>query len=236
VFTALLLLVACGGTEPTASAPTQPPLLSVATKPAAEPTAADSPAKEAPTTNSMAALDVGCPSKLVGYYKELLARDCRLDDVENAPPIAAKVLRNVAYAGRGHTFKSKALAAFYSEDRQGCDAPWYKPTGAKVTLEGDELACMGKLKKLEGKLRKRTAYPTSMDTIMLEQMGAAVMTEVERQLGHDTDLTVSIRRTDDQGWTVAYNYESVYEDETFESAAIVTCNRSGDECETFFAG
>jgi hypothetical protein len=230
MYAALLLLVACGGPPPAAPEPppNEPgPLSVVEAGPPPAPKAAPEP---------MGALDVGCPSKLVGYYKEVLARGCKLDDVDNALAIAPKVLRNVAYAGRGHTFKSKDLTAFYTNDRQGCEAAWYKPAGFKVELEGEELECVGKLKKLEDKARKKTGVPKQLDTIMLEQMGTDVVSEVGRQLGHGKDYSVSIRRTDDNGWRVSFDYESEQDGEIFESASIITCDSAGENCETFFAG
>jgi len=80
-------------------------------------------------------------------------------------PVYVRALRNVPYAMADYAFKDTSLRAFFAQ-QEG----WYQPTVEVVTLEGPELACVGKLKAWETERRKRgPSIPDYMERGLLEK-------------------------------------------------------------------
>ncbi|MCO4747432.1 MAG: YARHG domain-containing protein [Proteobacteria bacterium] len=222
-----LLLLACG-------APTPVPEAEVEV--VEEPTAAPKPAEVEPTPAAASTLDVGCPSELVEHFTALVASGCTLTEVEDGLPMIPRVLRNVPFAARGYRFKSTELTTFFTAAKQGCEEPWYKPTGAEFTLPEAEQACVTKLKAHEATLRKKLDVPREVEAYALTQLSGEILSEIERHRGLKKDGDrVMVSQPDGGGWSLNFYSEDQYEGETFESSSIVMCDAKG-ACEMMFAG
>jgi len=220
----LLGLMACGAEE------TSAPL------PSADPAASPSSSVSARSVSAKS-LDVGCPSKLVGQFKKLVAGGCQFSDVPDAISLVPQVLRNVPYAARGHKFKNRDLSAFFLSESAGCPTPWYRPDEtAKVVLPADEMSCVRKLKKHEKSLREQRFVPPAMESYILKNHTGALVEEIDRHIGqpHLGDR-IYVDTEPDKTWSLHFYREAIHDGMKTEHSTIIRCDAKG-ACQTMHAG
>ncbi|RMG13600.1 MAG: YARHG domain-containing protein [Deltaproteobacteria bacterium] len=114
---------------------------------------------------------------VVAVWNQLVAEGCKVAARDGMPPTAARLLRNIPFAMRGHPFESAELRDFFARKKDACGNRWYRPGKEKVTLPpGPERACARKIARIERTLRKRYPYPDAMERFLIENMGNDLLT------------------------------------------------------------
>jgi len=234
------LALACGGGEestssaiPEATPAEKAPVEAAPAKEADE--AAPEAEAEAPKADGS---ELECKEGLLVSYREILAKGCSFEIIDDDLAMTYRVLRNAPFAARGRKFNSPELTAYFGSEAFCAGGGTYKPEHDSVTIDpGPELDCIGKLQARENGLRQRGKQPMrKIEVYILSNPEGGIQTEARRMAGHDVMESKATFNRVQSGWTLHFYTEWMEEEFKAESSVIVMCDAKGDNCETQFAG